>query len=416
MTRRQKLKIFEGYGIEVEYMIVDRNTLDILSVSDELLKSIGGDGYTGEAVLGQVGISNEFFLHVIEMRNIRPISTISRLGKDYLECGRKVNHLLKSRGAMLMPTSMHPWMNPRKEPKLWTRTNRRVYETYHRVFGCMRHGWANIQSMQVNISFWGDKELKQLLAPIRVLLPLIPAIAASSPFTDGRFSGRLDNRLYHYARNQILIPSVTAKFIPEPVYTRKGYRTLIFKKMYDQMASHDRKGILRHEWLNSRGAIPRFDRSAIEIRSPDVQENPVADIAIARAVTEVLKKLVAEDWLDLNRLASWNTNRLATILNDTVCDAEHTLIEDAEYLHAFRFPARRARADEVWHYLIEESYSTVNTQDRKLLTILNLILRKGTLARRIMRAAGKRPSRALLVEIYRELCNCLAKGRFFDPG
>jgi hypothetical protein len=32
--------------------------------------------------------------------------------------------------------------------------------------------------------------------------------------------------------------------------------------------------VLRHEWVNARGAIARFDRSAIEIRVLDVAECP----------------------------------------------------------------------------------------------------------------------------------------------
>ena len=43
---------------------------------------------------------------------------------------------------------------------------------------------------------------------------------------------------------------------------------------------YDTKKILDHHFLNSRGAIARFDRNAIEIRLVDIQECPKADIAI----------------------------------------------------------------------------------------------------------------------------------------
>jgi len=39
--------------------------------------------------------------------------------------------------------------------------------------------------------------------------------------------------------------------------------------------------VLQNEWLNSRGAIARFERDTIEIRVLDSQETPAAELAIA---------------------------------------------------------------------------------------------------------------------------------------
>ena len=55
------------------------------------------------------------------------------------------------------------------------------------------------------------------------------------------------------------------------------------------IAPLDPDGTLQHEWLNSRGAIARFDRNAIEIRVLDIQECPVADLAICFQVMSFLK-------------------------------------------------------------------------------------------------------------------------------
>ncbi len=40
MVRREGLHLFGGFGIELEYMIVDRETLSVLPVADRLL--VGG--------------------------------------------------------------------------------------------------------------------------------------------------------------------------------------------------------------------------------------------------------------------------------------------------------------------------------------------------------------------------------------
>ena len=62
------------------------------------------------------------------------------------------------------------------------------------------------------------------------------------------------------------------------------------------MARHDPDGVLRDEFLNSRGAIARFGRGSIEVRVIDVQECPRADLAVAVLVEGVLKLLVEERW------------------------------------------------------------------------------------------------------------------------
>ena len=66
--------------------------------------------------------------------------------------------------------------------------------------------------------------------------------------------------------------------------------------MFADIAPYDPAGVLQHEFLNSRGAIARFDRSAIEIRVLDVQECPQADTAIAALMAAVLEKPCRERW------------------------------------------------------------------------------------------------------------------------
>jgi len=38
MTQPSRYHIFQAYGVELEYMIVDRDTLNIKPIADELLK------------------------------------------------------------------------------------------------------------------------------------------------------------------------------------------------------------------------------------------------------------------------------------------------------------------------------------------------------------------------------------------
>ena len=52
------LHAFAGYGIELEYMIVDRDSLSVLPIADELLHSMAGTRVS-EFVDGELALSNE---------------------------------------------------------------------------------------------------------------------------------------------------------------------------------------------------------------------------------------------------------------------------------------------------------------------------------------------------------------------
>jgi carboxylate-amine ligase len=411
-TEEGILHLFEGYGIEVEYMIVHRNSLDISSVSDEILRSAAGD-YVNEFDNGEIGWSNEFVLHVIELRNINPISAIASLEPLFQEGIAHINNILKPLGGMLMPGSMHPWMDPKRDAMLWPHENRMIYETYDRIFNCRRHGWANIQSMQLNLPFNGDDEFERLVAAIRPVLPLIPALAASSPFQEGKRTGTLDTRILHYRDNQRLIPSITGMVIPELTSSRSVYRNQILAPMFRDVAPYDPEGLLQHEWLNSRGAIPRFDRNAIEIRLPDIQEAVGADLAVASVIAAAVRNLIGERWSSSEEQRGWDTLWLSSLLDDMSKTAEETLIRDEKYLKLFGFPSAPATAGELWMHLADEGIAAGYIEDQLVIDNINRLLEAGPLARRLMRAAGSTPSRVTLQEIYRELCDCLAEGRLF---
>jgi hypothetical protein len=183
--------------------------------------------------------------------------------------------------------------------------------------------------------------------------------------------------------------------------------------MYKDIAPYDADGVLQYEWLNSRGAIPRFERSAMEVRLADSQECPSADVAVASAIATVLRSLINGCWAGYQEQAAWPVGPLVSVLESTIRSGEAAVIEDSGYLKAFQYPGKKAVAADLWRYLIEESFGKAAVSDSELFKPLQFILDKGTLARRIMSSAGKKPSSAALHEVYGELCGCLAEGRMF---
>lgn len=406
------LHLFEATGIELEYMIVDSDDLSVRPIADELLRSVGGS-YAVDVELGPVAWSNELGLHVIEIKTNGPVASLAAAVPALQQHVDRIRDLLRPLGARLLPTAMHPWMDPLAELRLWNHENDVIYETFDRIFDCRGHGWANLQSMHINLPFADDDEFGRLHAAIRLVLPLLPALAASSPFMDGRRGPALDNRLQAYRDNARRVPSVSGLVIPEPVFTRDAYEGRLLQGIYDDMASLDPEGVLRHEWVNARGAIARFDRMAIEIRVLDVQECPGADLAIAALVIAAVRELVEEVHCDLRIQQAWDTRALADLLGATIVDAEATALHDGAYLRAFGLSETAgATAGAVWR-CIWERWRHRDPDAEGWTPALEHILGHGCLARRIVGAVEPSPTRAALQRVYRALAGCLDAGTLF---
>jgi gamma-glutamyl:cysteine ligase YbdK (ATP-grasp superfamily) len=405
---RDPLPVFAAVGIELEYMIVDARTLDVRAIADRALAELAGHP-ANDVRRGPLGWSNELAAHVIEVKNVDPSPSLSPLRGALAREIAEMNRLLSAFGARLMPTGMHPWIDPARETRLWPHDDARIYRTFDRLFDCRRHGWANLQSMHINLPFAGDEQFRRLHAAIRAALPLIPALAASSPFADGARQRALDYRLRVYRDNAARMPSIAGRVVPDDVDSRIDYEARILAPMYREIAPHDPGGVLRHEWLNSRGAIARFDRSAIEIRVTDTQECPSADVAIAQAVAALVRALYDERWSSVEAQRAMPTERLVGVLTACTDDADQALIEDAHYLALFGC-ANAARAASVWARAIRAAGDAIDAQARAALAA---IVDRGPLARRIVEAVGEPVTRERLRDVYAQLCDCLARDRLF---
>ena len=404
--------LFGAYGIEVEYMLVDGETLDVVPAADALLEAAAGE-LTDEWENGDVAWNNELALHVVEFKCNGPRPSLDGLGAAFAANVQLANDKLAREGARLMPTAMHPWMDP-NGVKLWPHGTRLIYDTFDRIFSCKGHGWANLQSQQINLPFSGDDEFARLHAAIRFLLPIVPALAASSPLVDGERNGVLDNRLVVYRGNCARVPSVTGEVVPEPVGSIGEYHERILEPIYADLAPLDPDGVLRHEWVNARGAIARFDRMAIEIRVLDAQEAPAMDVAYAALIVEVLKLLCAEQWLDVAGLNGRRTAELAALLNLAARQGEAAQVGDKQYLAAFGFRGGSTDLKGLWEHLIE-TVSARGSLAVETGRLLEHYLRHGTLATRIGKAVGLAPTRAKLKDVYESLCEALAAGTPFAP-
>ena len=90
MTQPPRIHLFQGYGIELEYMLVDRDSLKIRPVTDELLKHELGE-YGSDFENGIVTWSNELVLHVVELKSTKPESDFPALEAKFAENVSRIN-------------------------------------------------------------------------------------------------------------------------------------------------------------------------------------------------------------------------------------------------------------------------------------------------------------------------------------
>lgn len=415
------LHLFQAYGVELEHMIVDAETLDVKPVADRLLAAVS-DGNEPEAEVerGDVAWSNELVLHVIELKTNGPAASLAGLGALFQQHVTQAEELLEPLGACLLPTGMHPWMDPDREARLWPHEYNDVYRAFDRIFGCRGHGWSNLQSTHVNLPFHGDEEFGRLHAAVRMVLPLLPALAASTPVADGVVGRRMDTRMETYRHNAAKVPSVSGLVVPEGAFTRAAYDALL-ESVYADLAPHDPEGTLRHPWVNARGAIARFDRGSIEIRVIDSQECAGADVAVAAAAAGAVRALTDGRIGATEDLRAWREDRLAEILRACIDSADRAVIVDGDYLRALGYPEPPpCTAGEVWRHLVAE---TVAKHDAaaEWTPSLDRIATHGSLARRILTALGKHGApgtavpREALHDVYGTLAECIRTGEPFVP-
>ncbi len=406
-----KYPIFSVIGIEIEYMLVDKTTLNVQPKSDIILQSLAENTNVFDTVvLGEVALSNELVMHVLELKNNGPKPPAAAIGSQFHQTLLQLQTRLAQNEMRLLPTGAHPWMDPLQETQRWPHGQREVYQQYDKIFNCQGHGWSNLQSMHVNLPFANDEEFFHLHSLIRQLLPLLPALAASTPILDGQPSGYLDTRLACYANNQRCIPSITGDIIPEFVRSRQDYEQTILAPIYRDLAAYDPAGLLQHEWVNSRGAIAKFKYGAIEIRIIDTQECVQADLAIALATHAILQSWYETSHIHIEKPCT--TQALRKIYDEAIVHGMSALVEDSAVLVGWHLPKRTMRLRDVWSMLIEQVSSQLDYQSQ---CCLEHILRQGNLSERILRACQKNYQKDTLLSVYRQLADCLQYNQCFEP-
>ena len=399
---------FEVAGMELEYPTVDRD-LNVVSLVEPAFRILAGRG-TSDVDLGAVGFSNEIADHVFEIKTQEPVRSLADAETALAEGIQRFSAVLHAEfGARLLPTGMHPWFDPRKG-KLWTRSGLRIYTTYARLFDVRTHGWMNVHASHLNLPMGREVDAVAMHTAAALLIPYLPALAASSPMYDGELQPAVDGRLAWILEHQARIPESCGELVPEYVEGFGDYRRRILAPMYRALDRLPDTGAIRHEFFNTRGAILRFARRAMEIRVLDTQECVKMDVAVAVFVRSALKHLT-------QRVAAGRVElpEHGVLVEDfRACIAEGSAARvRAPHLDVERDADGRAEVKEVLRHLLCGARRAVRRDEASYLDLAARMVETGTLSERIRAAlapvagADDETFTEAARRIYIELIDCL---------
>jgi hypothetical protein len=154
--------------------------------------------------------------------------------------------------------------------------------------------------------------------------------------------------------------------------------------------------LLNREWVNSRGVIFRFDRSALEVRVIDEQECVKSDVALSCFVRAALRGLTAlKAELSPHDLLVRDFNKIVK-----------------EGLNAQVSSSHGKTARQVCQHYLNLAFKYADEDEKKYLWIIKKRLENGSLSEiicnRVLKRAEKTDFHEAVINVYSTLIKCLS--------
>jgi gamma-glutamyl:cysteine ligase YbdK (ATP-grasp superfamily) len=380
-------------GPEHEYSLVDQE-LKPLPISDKIIKA-----YCGKVInfieLPTFTFGKEMQLHVMEVKANQPFKTPMEFEQTMQNAVSTLNNIVGKHGATLLGTGMHPLLKL-KDTAVWPHYHKKIYQEYGKIFNLNQHGWLNIQSFHLNLPFQTEVDAILTHNYLANFCAYLPAIAASSPIYEGKNGPDIDNRLKFYKLNQKEIPSITANVIPKYITSLNEYKKEVIDRYSADLAKAGAdKMLLNREWINSRGVIFRFDRSAIEVRVMDEQECIKSDVALSCFIRSTLRGLIAD--------------KAEFLPNDLLVNDFEAVIKDGLNAKVSNPLEKTARYVCQRYLNLAEKYA--DQGEKKYLWLIRKRLECGNLSdlirERVAKRAQKTDLHEAIINVYLTLIKCL---------
>jgi len=394
-------RTLEVLGPEHEFSVIDEK-LAPLPIVDKVIRDIRGRVVNCTS-LGACSFGKELQAHVAEFKANRPFSSPEVFEETVQSTVETVLSILdKQYDARLLGSGMHPLLRL-TDAKIWSHRDSGLYAALSKIFNLKQHGWLNIQSFQLNLPYRDEVDAVRLYNALANVLPYLPALAASSPIYESKIGDHVDNRLRFYLANQSEVPSITGDFIPKYVSSFEEYRKSTVQQYSEDLTRLKApKCLLNKEWLNSRGAVIRPSRKAIEIRILDEQESVRSDVALSCYIRATLRGILAD-------------SEYPYLTHETlVHDFKQVVVKGlgAQVQH----PKGRT-AQQVCRYLLGVASKNATREEKRYLPIINQRIESGNLSnmilKRVTTKAQKTDFDEAIIGVYSKLADCLEKNHVY---
>jgi len=394
-------RTLEVLGPEHEFSVIDEK-LTPLPIVDEVMRDIHGRVVNCTS-LGACSVGKELQAHVAEFKANAPFTSPVLFEETMQSAVEAILGILeKHYHARLLGLGMHPSLRL-ADAKVWSHRDRGIYAALGGIFDLNQHGWLNIQSFQLNLPYKNEAEALRLYNALTNILPYLPAIAASSPIYESKKGSYVDNRLHFYSTSQSKVPSITGNVIPEYVNSFEEYeKSTVEQYSKDLTRLRAPKCLLNKEWLNSRGAVIRPDRKAIEIRILDEQESVKSDVALSCFIRAALRGVLT--------------------------DSDYPYLSHKVLVHDFNRVMRKGLSAQVQHpmgrtarqvcsYLLQIAWKNATGEEKTYLPVINQRIQDGNLSdmvlKRVTVKAQKTDFEEAVFAVYSKLADCLEKNHVY---
>lgn len=389
----------EVLGPEHEFSIIDEK-LTPLPIVDKVIRDVHGR-VVNCASLGASSFGKELQAHVAEFKANYPFASPVEFEETMQKAVETILGILENRyNARLLGLGMHPLLRL-GDAKIWSHRDRGIYAAMSKIFDLNQHGWLNIQSFQLNLPYANESEAVRLHNALANVLPYLPAVAASSPIYESKMGAFIDNRLHFYLENQLEVPAITGSLIPEYVGSFEEYENTTVHKYSEELAKLNApRCLLNKEWMNSRGAIFRRDRKAIEIRIMDEQESIKADVALSCFIRAALRGIMENA--------------------ESAYSSHETLVQNFKQvlrkgLQASVQHPERKTAREVCLHLFKIASSNATAEEKGYLPIVKQRIECGNLSDIILRSVAQKAQKTdleeAIISVYSRFADCLEKNK-----
>ena len=258
-------------GVEEELLLVDERTGIPMAVAPRALAAAADSGGAGDPDLGP-SVEEEFKQEMLEAQT-RPHSSTADLFDEIVAGRALADRLVAPYGARAVALAMSPLEfvpHPTREPRYGTMMER-YGATARNVLVCGCHVHVGIESREEGVA---------VLDRIRNWLPVILALSANSPFSNGDDTGYASYRFAAWHQWQSAGP--TEVFGSAAAY-EEFERTLV-----------DTEVILDHRMIYLDARLPH-QQPTVEVRIADVCLDPRDTIVLA-AIIRALVDTAVEEW------------------------------------------------------------------------------------------------------------------------